>query len=118
MRGLQLASTIRCHAILLALKVLCEVMSHLMNRIRNILSKNGITTRLLTNLEKLVSAFLCGRVPKTMEVCSRHRIDHFAPDFDANLAVLVENTFVELVLVDAEEAVVEGADISKASGET
>ena len=53
-----------------------------------------------------------------MEVFAGHGVDHVAPDFDAFFAVFVEDGFVELVLVDAGEAIVEGTDVGESACET
>jgi hypothetical protein len=72
----------------------------------------------IIHLEDFVAFSLVRMIPKTMKVLPRHRIDHVAPKLDANLAVLVENVFVELILVNVHEAVVKGADIREATCET
>jgi hypothetical protein len=53
-----------------------------------------------------------------VEVGARHWVDHLSPELDTDLTVLVENIFIELVLVDADKAIVQRADISKATCET
>lgn len=106
-----------CRAILLpALEILRKVMSDSMDRFRDTLAPHWIITRLLAHLEEFVALLLEGRIPEAMEILSRHGVDHFAPDLDAYLAVLIEDRIVQLILMDAGEAVVQRSDICKAAG--
>lgn len=102
---------------LLALEILCEVVPDGMHRLGDGLAKQRVLLGLLAHGEEFLTLLEAGGVPQAVEVCARHGVDHVAPDADAHLAVLVENVLVELVLVDAGEAVVERADISEAARE-
>lgn len=92
---------VESHSGRLVLEVLREIMSHGVNGLCNRLAEHGIVGRLLTHGEELFSILNEFWVPKTVEVGPRHGIDHFPPDLDADFAVLVENVFIQLILVDA-----------------
>jgi hypothetical protein len=73
---------------------------------RYVLSPYGIVRRLLAHFEKVLSLLFVVVVPQAMEVGARHGVYHVSPEVLADLAVLVQNVLVELIFVDAREAVV------------
>jgi len=88
-------------------------MPNLVNAFGDVLAPNRIIVCFLAHLEELIPLLFVCRVPEAMEVIARHGIDHVTPDLDADIRVLVENRFVELVKMDPCKTVIEGANVGK-----
>lgn len=102
--------------LLFALEVLCKVVSNVVNALCNTLAPDGVVGNFFAHLPELLSLLFVRGVPEAVEVLAGHRVDHFAPDLDADFGVEVEDGFVEFVQVDAGEAVVERPDVGEATG--
>jgi hypothetical protein len=102
-------------ALFITLEVLRKVMSDLMYTLRHAFSPNRVLIRLLAHLEELLSLLLMIGVPQAVEVFSGHGIDHAAPYADALFAVLIKDVFLELIEVNAGEAIIERANVCEAA---